>query len=203
MRKGTKIGWLVLGGLTGVAIIAIALSPSEESSSETATKPSTVVTTTAPKTITTPTNKQAAPKTTVKPSPKPTVAPKTTAAAPTVYKKLSARQWAKIAKAPDAHAGEAYIVYGHVAQFDSATGDDQFRADVDGVRHAVSYGYVDYPTNTLMTNVLADLSDLVDDDLFTAKVIVLGSYKYDTQIGGETTVPWLSVMSIKVTGAAK
>jgi hypothetical protein len=128
-------------------------------------------------------------------TPKPSAKPK-----PVVYKKLTARGWAKIAKSPDAHAGEAYIVYGRVSQFDSATGDDQFRADVDGVKHQVEYGYVDYPTNTLMTNIMGDVSDLVEDDLFTAKVVVIGAYSYDTQIGGETTVPQLSIISIKVTG---
>ena len=122
---------------------------------------------------------------------------------PVVYKKLTARQWAKIAKSPDKYAGEAYVVYGVVTQFDSATGDDQFRADVDGVKHAVEYGFVDYPTNTLMTNISGDVSDLVQDDLFSAKVLVMGSFSYDTQIGGETTVPQLSVMSITVTGSVK
>lgn len=198
---------IVVGSVFAVLILIGILAPSDP---DTSSSPGAVATTAdngpTPDPITTPTNKPAAPKTTAKPSakpsPKPTAAPKTTAA-PTVYKKLTARQWAKIAKSPDDHAGEAYTVYGHVTQFDSATGSGQFRADVDGVRHAVEYGYVDYPTNTLMTNFSGDVSDLVEDDLFTAKVIVLGAYSYDTQIGGETTVPQLSVMSIKVTGSVK
>jgi hypothetical protein len=32
---------------------------------------------------------------------------------------------------------------------------------------------------------------------------VLGSFSYDTQIGGETTVPQLTIASIKVTGSVK
>ncbi|WP_344112818.1 hypothetical protein [Kribbella alba] len=118
-----------------------------------------------------------------------------------MYKKITSRQWKLIAKSPDAHIGEAIIIYGRVAQFDAATGTDSFRADVDGVRHRPSYGYVDYPTNTVLAGDVLELADLVEDDLFTAKVTVSGSLSYDTQIGGETTVPSLRVTSITVTGS--
>ena len=203
MSKQVRIGWMILGGfvifLSGWGLGAG--SSSQPAASAGAPAPTVTVTTTPPDNgptpdpVTTPTNK---------PSVKPTEAPKTTEKPkPVVYKKLTARQWALIAKSPDKHVGEAYIVHGVVTQFDSATGDDQFRADVDGVKHLPEYGYVDYPTNTLMTNIAGDLSDLVQDDLFTAKVMVLGSYSYDTQIGGETTVPQLTVASITVTGSVK
>jgi len=139
-------------------------------------------------------------KPTASPSTKPSTVPKPTAKA-TTYKKLTAREWAKIAKSPDDHAGESYVVYGKVTQFDAATGADAFRADVDGVRHKVEYGYVTYPTNTVLTNASGDVSDLVENDLFQANVVVLGSMKYDTQIGGETTVPNLQVVLMKVIGS--
>ena len=45
-----------------------------------------------------------------------------------------------------------------------------------------------------------DLSDVVEDDVFKATVTVLGSYSYDTQIGGNTTVPHLQINKIKVIG---
>lgn len=123
-----------------------------------------------------------------------TAAATTKPAAPTVYAKLTAREWKKLAKDPDAYAGKAYIVYGVVTQFDAATGADTFRADVDGVRHADQF---DYDTNTILSNVKGDVSDLVEDDMFQASVIVVGSYSYETSLGGETTVPQLSVMKIK------
>jgi hypothetical protein len=191
---------LIIGGLFALLIVGSVLTPGSDPKATPPAAVSTVDNGPTPDPVVTPTNKPTAAKTTEKPKPSVKPSPKP---APVVYKKLTARQWAKIAKSPDAHTGEAYIVYGHVTQFDAATGDDQFRADVDGVKHAVEYGYVDYPTNTLMTNISGDLSDLVQDDLFTAKVMVLGSFSYDTQIGGETTVPQLSVMSIKVTGSVK
>jgi hypothetical protein len=95
------------------------------------------------------------------------------AAAPAAPPKaISAHDWAKIAKDPDSHVGEAVVVYGEVTQFDAATGTDSFRANVDGVKHQVSYGFADYPTNTVLTNDGADLSDLVQGDPFQANAVV-------------------------------
>jgi len=128
---------------------------------------------------------------------KPSTAPATSATPkpkPVTYEKITAREWKKLAKNPDAYAGKAYIVYGVITQFDSATGDDTFRADVDGVRHSDRY---DYETNTILTNISGDVSDLVEDDLFQANVIVVGSYSYETTLGGDMTVPMLNVMKIK------
>ena len=201
-RTVAIVGGSIFGGLVILGVIGSFLPDNTVQTADSAPLPNVVTTTTAapsPEPVVTPTVKPKPAATTSKP-----VAPKTTAAPkPIVYKKLTKREWAKIAKSPDSHAGEAYTVYGVVTQFDSATGDDQFRADVDGVKHAPSYGFVDYPTNTLMTNITGDVSELVQDDLFTAKVIVIGSFSYDTQIGGETTVPQLSIISIKVTGSVK
>jgi hypothetical protein len=127
-----------------------------------------------------------------------------TTAAPTPPKAITAREWALIAKNPDAHIGERVIVYGEVTQFDSATGDSGFRANVDGVNHPIKYGYADYDTNTVLSATSASiLNDLVQDDVFKAEVTVLGSYSYDTQIGGSTTVPSLAVTKITVTGSTK
>lgn len=128
---------------------------------------------------------------------KATTAPATSAAPkpkPITYAKITPREWKKLAKNPDAYAGKAYIVYGAVTQFDTATGDDTFRANVDGVRHSDRY---DYDTNTILTNVAGDVSDLVEDDMFQANVIVVGSYEYETTLGGNMTVPMLNVMKIK------
>ena len=120
----------------------------------------------------------------------------------TAYRKLTARQWARIAKNPDAHVGEAYVVFGYVTQADAATGDDTVRANVDGVRHGGEYGYLDYDTNTMLQEGNADFTDLVEDDIFQAKVIVSGSLSYETTLGGELTAPVLLVNSIRVTGSA-
>ena len=86
-------------------------------------------------------------------------------------------------------------MYGVVTQFDAATGDDAFRADVGHKNMADSY---DYEINTLLNGSTAQLRNLVEDDEFRASVTVMGSFSYDTQIGGSTTVPLLQVDAIKV-----
>ncbi len=118
-------------------------------------------------------------------------------------RKITAREWQLIAKDPDAHKGERIIVYGQVTQLDAATGTDTMRAAVDGVPHAVEYGYVDYETNTVLSGNPSSLQNVVQSDLFQADVTVKGAISYDTQIGGSTTVPALMIESIQVTGSAK
>jgi hypothetical protein len=59
------------------------------------------------------------------------------------------------------------------------------------------YGFFD-GDNTLLSGNAKQLDDLVEDDVFRASVTVLGDIDYDTQIGGNTTVPLLEVDSIKV-----
>jgi hypothetical protein len=134
-------------------------------------------------------------------------APATTPAPPVVAtpaKAITAREWQLIAKNPGGHVGERIVVYGQVTQFDAATGTTGFRANVDGVAHKVSYGYADYETNTVLAAASSSLlADVVEKDLFRAEVTVLGSYTYDTAIGGSSTAPKLQVTAIKVTGTAK
>lgn len=133
----------------------------------------------------------------------------TTAASPTPavatakpnYKTLSSRQFKLIAKDPDAHAGKTYVIYGEITQFDSATGTDAFRADTGPKKLRISYGFVNYPQNSILTGSEARLKKLVEGDCFRAKVTVVGSYSYDTQIGGNTTVPLFRVDAISVYGS--
>lgn len=135
-------------------------------------------------------------------------APATTTAAPppppnpaAPHKAITDRQWLLIAKDPDAHVGERIIVHGLVTQFDAATGTDMFRADVGGKKRKPSYGYVDYETNTVLTADTSKVAKIVEDDLFTAKVTVIGSLDYETQLGGGTTAPLLQIDSITVSGS--
>lgn len=118
----------------------------------------------------------------------------------TTWPPISSRVWEETAKDPAGHTGQCMVVYGQVTQFDSATGTDTFRAAVGGVYQAPSDGFVDYQTNTVLTGNAAKLHDLVQGDLFTAKVHVTGSVSYDNQMGGGTTAPKLQVDSVKVTG---
>ncbi|MDT7725942.1 MAG: hypothetical protein QOI21_2518 [Actinomycetota bacterium] len=127
----------------------------------------------------------------------------TTKPVATKPRRITAREWQLIAKNPDSHISERISIYGKVAQFDSATGTNGFRANVDGVVHPSEYGYVSYDTNTFLLGSESDLANLVEDDTFKADVTVLGSYSYGTQIGGNTTAPSLQVNSVTVTGHSK
>jgi len=159
-------------------------------------------TTPVPEATDPPSSASAAPPKSVTPKPKPPVPVKPTPPPkprPVVYKKLTTREWAKLVKSPDDHVGESIQLYGYVTQFDAATGADGFRADTDARRRSE---YYDYSENTvLQQSTGADvLADIVEGDLFSAKVLVIGAYNYDTQTGGSTTVPSFSIVSISVIG---
>lgn len=118
----------------------------------------------------------------------------------TSHEAITSREWLEIAKDPDSHAGNCVVVYGEVTQFDSATGNNAFRADIDGVEQTPQYGFVNYSTNTVLIGDSYSLRDVVQYDLFKAEVTVLGSKTYQTQMGGQTVVPELRVDSISTTG---
>ena len=127
-------------------------------------------------------------------------APSTPAAPLAPATSISDREWAQIAKDPAAHTGDRVVVFGEVTQFDAATGTTAFRANVDGVEHKPEYGFADYPTNTVLTGEEDLLKPLVQGDLFKAEVTVAGANSYDTQIGGSTTAPELTVTKLDVIG---
>ncbi|MFG3301563.1 hypothetical protein [Micromonospora chersina] len=181
---------LVIALGIGGAVIATSGDSAEPAGAAASASPSTAAPTTAAPTSAAPTT--AAP-TSAAPSPTKTAAPPKPK--PPSYKTLTARQWKLIAKNPDGHIGEHYVVYGRVTQFDAATGTDTFRADVAHRRMSDEF---DYETNTMLSGSGSDLENLVEDDIFRANVMVLGSYSYDTQIGGSTTAPLLQIDSIKV-----
>ncbi|MEH0932753.1 hypothetical protein [Micromonospora sp. CPCC 205558] len=173
-------GGAVIGAFNGDESKPTAGASSSPAPSSTSASPTAVASATAAPTSAIPSPTKAAPP----PKPK-----------PPSYKKLTERQWKLIAKNPDGYLGKTYVVYGRVTQFDAATGTDSFRADVAHRRMAEKY---DYETNTILNGSESDLDNLVEDDIFRANVTVLGSFSYDTQIGGETTVALLQVDSIKV-----
>lgn len=191
-KRSNARAWAVgsIALVIAVAIVGTAIgASSDEPKTVVGTVPSASLSTLAPAgaapTTTAPTTAAPSPtKTTPPPKPR-----------PPSYKTLSARQWKLIAKNPDAYLGKHYVVYGRVTQFDAATGTETFRADVAHRRMSDEY---DYETNTMLSGSESDLTNLVEDDIFRADVTVLGSLSYDTQIGGQTTVPLLQVDSINV-----
>jgi hypothetical protein len=116
---------------------------------------------------------------------------------PPSYATLSSRQWARLVKSPDNYIGDTYRIWACITQFDAATGDDTFRAQ--GSYKKETYWYSD-GDNALFTGDSSDLADFVQDDIVVMNVTVLGSYTYDTQIGGSTTVPSFIVDKISRKG---
>ena len=117
---------------------------------------------------------------------------------PKTYKSISHRKWAQVAKDPDSYVGKKYVLYGYVTQFDSATGNDSFLVSTD----AKPRTYYDYDINTIATTEKPKrFRKVVEDDLVKMWVQVGGAISYDTQVGGNTTVPSVVVNIIKVTGS--
>ena len=116
------------------------------------------------------------------------------------YADLTAREFAKVVRDPDAHRGEKILVFGEVFQFDSFTGTDAFMANVDGDRDPAEFGYVFYDHNALLVDNDAGFEDVVEDDHVAMWATVSGAYDYDTQIGGHTTAAMFTVEKIKVLG---
>ncbi len=130
-------------------------------------------------------------------TPEPTPAP-TKKPAAIKYQKVSDRTWSKIMKSPDKYLTDAFQVWACITQFDAATGGDTFRAQALGKR--TQYWYID-GDNALFTGDEDKLADYVEGDVVSMNVLGGGSFSYDTQIGGSTTVPWFLVQSIKHRGS--
>jgi hypothetical protein len=128
------------------------------------------------------------------PTPEPTPPPTATPAAG--YGKLTSRQWAQLVKAPDNYVGDRYQVWACITQFDAATGTDAFRGDASFKR--LRYWYEG--DNALFSGTSAQLAEFVQDDIVQMNVTVTGSFTYETQIGGSTTVPLFEVDTISRKG---
>lgn len=130
----------------------------------------------------------------------PAAKPATTPAAGTEYAKLSDRDWQLLVKSPDAKAGNAYFVWACITQFDAATGPEGFLAQASNAKR--EYWYTD-GDNAVFTGTAAQLADFVEHDVVAARVISNGSYSYDTQAGGNTTVPAFEVQAISAEGSCE
>jgi hypothetical protein len=103
----------------------------------------------------------------------------------------------KLVKSPDSYLGDGFLLWACISQFDAATGPDSFRGQASYKNQAYWYSDGD---NALFTGDEAKLADFVADDIVYMKVVSLGSFSYDTQNGGNTTVPLFDVVTIKRKG---
>jgi hypothetical protein len=111
---------------------------------------------------------------------------------------VSSRQLSKVNKNPDKYAGDVLVVYGRIFQFDAATGQCAFMANISHTPMAYDF---EYEYNSMFTagDGLTDcpkLDDVVEDDIVQMTVTLEESFSYDTQAGGNTTVPKFKVEKI-------
>lgn len=114
------------------------------------------------------------------------------------YKELDSREWAQVLKDPDSFIGETFVVYAQITQFDAATGTDSFRAETYYMNAGSDIYYEG--ENAFFTGDEDMLRKYVADDIVKIWVTSLGSFSYDTQAGGNTTVPLFMVDEIELLG---
>ena len=101
------------------------------------------------------------------------------------YRAISQRDFQILLKDPASHSGERIIIYGKVAQFDSVTGASTFRSSF-----VMGQPYNPPGENAIITAPdPAILADVVEGDQLTMYVEVAGTTTYESQIGGNVTVP--------------
>jgi hypothetical protein len=113
---------------------------------------------------------------------------------PKSYAAPSKRAWQKVVKSPDTYVGKGYKLWACIYQFDAATGEDGFMAYASYKK--LKYWFSD-GENAAFVGSAPALADYVEGDVVTMSVVTLGSYSYDTQAGGNTTVPSFQVVKIK------
>ncbi|GAB3267649.1 hypothetical protein GCM10027562_34080 [Arthrobacter pigmenti] len=119
---------------------------------------------------------------------------------PNSYPGLSERELALLIKDPEDHVGDHFTVYSVVTQFDAATGECNFRANVAHDRLEETWNYDE---NVMFVagdaeETCPELDNVVEGDVVKVLATASGSMDYATQIGGNTTVPLFRVDQIQI-----
>ena len=106
-----------------------------------------------------------------------------------------------IVKNPDAVKGQYFQMYVQITQYDAATGACSFRGYWDSNSHSYNFDY--NGDNAFFDSGDADtvcpaLNGIDQGDTIRVWTQSLGSYSYDTQNGGNTTVPKFNVLRAQV-----
>lgn len=114
---------------------------------------------------------------------------------------LSAREFARIVKDPDAAKGKLLTLYGRVIQFDTSTGPETFLCYSSGARieKTEKPEILQFSENRACVKGSRELlEDVVKGDFFEAGVVVAGVYSYTTNGGGTLSCPRFVVGRISV-----
>jgi hypothetical protein len=106
-----------------------------------------------------------------------------------------------IVKNPDAVTGQTFVMVVNITQFDAATGACAFRGYWDNEPREYSYEYAGdnayFTSGDGYTNCPV-LDGIDQNDTIRVWATSLGSLSYDTQVGGNTTVPSFDVLRAEV-----
>lgn len=199
VRKQSKplsITGIILGAIATVVSVAMTIG----FAAFTANLPEGVAT---PAPAATESTEPSSPEPSLQPSEAPPVAPTTPDLAS--FTETDDRNWALIAKDPDSHAGTNLILYGTITQFDSATGRCAMLISTAATQKEMSY---DYEQNVMAysgdgTTTCPTFDPLVEGDHIKVWATVIESFSYDTQIGGNTTVPLIEVWQAELLPATE
>jgi len=105
-----------------------------------------------------------------------------------------------IVKNPDAIKGQYFQMYVQIFQYDAATGPCGFLAYWDSNSHSYNFDYRGDNASFVSgsAGVCPALNGIDEGDTVRVWTQSLGSYSYDTQSGGNTTVPKFNVLRAQV-----
>lgn len=113
------------------------------------------------------------------------------------YAALGEREYAMLARNPDAEKGRRFVLYGYITQFDSVTGSSMFRANTSAVGGTQWY---DFELNTIVNFDPTIGQGVVEKDIVMLYAEIVGSQTYTTTLGGNETALVLKANIIEVTG---
>jgi hypothetical protein len=113
------------------------------------------------------------------------------------YAAIGEREYAMLARNPDAEKGRRFVLYGYITQFDSVTGSSMFRANTSAVGGTQWY---DFELNTIVNFDPTIGQGVVEKDIVMLYAEIVGSQTYTTTLGGNETALVLKANIIEVTG---
>lgn len=112
----------------------------------------------------------------------------------------------QVEKNPDGLEGQCFVMYGRIVQFDSNTGPCSFQANIARNNSSrwwdydirSNFGYEDSEIASSFVTTCPELDNIDGDDFIKVWGTVLGSYRYDTSLGGSNTVPSFKIEKVEL-----
>lgn len=112
---------------------------------------------------------------------------------------VDAAQWESIVQHPDRAGGRAVVVFAEVMRFDSSTGPDRFLAVAGVDQPGDSF---ELQSSSVFIGEESLLEGVETDDVLKIHAVVTGSLELETQLGGVSKVPALTIAQVEDVGFA-